>query len=389
MSIITSLAINAVKRSLVSFCKFISANDAGKTGGHQSGFYIPLSCWPLMFDKPGIKGENSEHIVKIRWQNDFQTESRFIYYGKETRNENRLTRFGRGFPFLQENNVGDLLILCKIDDDDYEGYVLSTDQEIEDFFAAFNLSPEQTNRLINNKSVTSPSEELQRSFAQFTESQKGFPSTEIMSEYARIQHIQAYSISTGIINKEPDKYLIEWIKAEYELFKAAEIKLYSNMINRQFSSVDEFTSISNTILNRRKSRAGKSLEHHLSYIFTVAQLRFETQVVTEGKKRPDFIFPGSAEYHTFEFPGNKLVCLAAKTTCKDRWRQVINEADRIPVKHLFTLQQGISKNQLNEMYQHNVCLVVPKPYLKSFDKSFRDRIMTLETFNMMVREKQK
>jgi len=97
---------------------------------------------------------------------------------------------------------------------------------------------------------------------------------------------------------------------------------------------------------------------------------------------------GSIEYHNFIFPQKDLVCLGAKTTCKDRWRQILNEADRIPVKHLFTLQQGISKNQLNEMYSNNVCLVVPQPYLESFDKSFRDRIMTLETFTAFVKNKQ-
>jgi hypothetical protein len=347
-----------------------------------------MSCWSLLFDRPGIKGEQMDRTIIIRWQNSFQTESRFIYYGQLSRNEYRLTRLGRGFPFLQENNVGDLLILCKIAEDDYEGYVLGTDQEMEDFFAEFSLSPEQTNRLINKSIITSPLEELERSFAQFIEDQPAFPSTEIMSEYARNQHIRAFNTTTDKITTNPDKCLIEWIKAEFELFKAAEIKHYNNLISKQFTSVDELVTISNTILNRRKSRAGKSLEHHLSYIFTVAQLRFEKQVVTENNKRPDFIFPGSTEYHSFEFPGEKLVCLGAKTTCKDRWRQVINEADRIPVKHLFTLQQGISTNQLKEMYQHNVCLVVPKAYLNTFDKSFQDRIMTLDTFNGMVREKQ-
>jgi hypothetical protein len=30
--------------------------------------------------------------------------------------------------------------------------------------------------------------------------------------------------------------------------------------------------------------------------------------------------------------------LGAKTTCKDRWRQVLTEAIKIPHKHLFTLE---------------------------------------------------
>jgi len=126
----------------------------------------------------------------------------------------------------------------------------------------------------------------------------------------------------------------------------------------------------------------------LARIFTCADLRFEAQVVTEDNKKPDFIFPGGREYHDKSFPKDKLVCLGAKTTCKDRWRQVLNEADNVPVKHLFTLQQGISRNQLSEMYHENVCLVVPAQYLNSFDKEFQSRIMTLSGFTSFVKEKQ-
>ncbi|GGK07452.1 type II restriction endonuclease [Parabacteroides faecis] len=82
-------------------------------------------------------------------------------------------------------------------------------------------------------------------------------------------------------------------------------------------------------------------------------------------KKPDFIFPGSKEYHNLLFSNDKLILLGAKTTYKDKWRQIINEADRIPIK---TLQQGISRNQLAEMKKSKVTLVVPQPYLKSFDK---------------------
>ena len=41
--------------------------------------------------------------------------------------------------------------------------------------------------------------------------------------------------------------------------------------------------------------------------------------------------------------------LAAKTSCKDRWRQVLAEADRIRTKHLLTLEPAISKIQTAEM----------------------------------------
>lgn len=55
------------------------------------------------------------------------------YYGRGTRNEYRITRFGYNFPFLQENNVGDLLIIAKYTEEDYVGYVLNADEDIDEF----------------------------------------------------------------------------------------------------------------------------------------------------------------------------------------------------------------------------------------------------------------
>lgn len=385
---IADYAIQAVKQSQVAFCKFISANDVGMTGAHQAGFYIPKNCWPLMFDKPGERGCNKDCFVKIKWQKNFETDSRFIYYGTGTRNEYRLTRFGKDFPFLEDENVGDLIVICRMELNEYEGYILSADDDIENFFIAFNISSGQTNQLIERKVIYNPEEKLKNLFREFVDNQTSFPSTVQMSQYARDCYIKAFNISENKMIREPDELLLQWTNAEYELFKAFEIKHYNDIIHHSFESVDSLVDFSNTVLNRRKSRAGKSLEHHLSKIFVSAGLLFESQVITEENKKPDFIFPGGKEYHNSLFPGEKLVCLGAKTTCKDRWRQILNEADRIPVKHLFTLQQGISKNQLTEMYNNHVCLVVPAPYLKSFDKSFQEKIMTLNSFTAFVREKQ-
>ena len=106
----------------------------------------------MLFDKPGVKGENKEKTVSILWQDDFSTESRMKYYGQGTRNEYRITRFGKDFPFLQDDCVGDLIIIAKMDEENYKGYVLSSDDDIEGFFSFFNLSPGETNQLIDNGS---------------------------------------------------------------------------------------------------------------------------------------------------------------------------------------------------------------------------------------------
>lgn len=72
--------------------------------------------------------------------------------------------------------------------------------------------------------------------------------------------------------------------------------------------------------------------------------------------------------------------LAAKTTCRDRWRQILNEADRIEKKHLLTLQEGVSEAQFREMDEANIQLVAPRALLGKFPKSVRPRIQTLQGF---------
>lgn len=389
-STILQMSIEAVRRSRNAFCKFISANDAGKTGGHQEGFYMPKDSIPLMFETPGKRGENMERVVKINWQNDFITESRFIYYGKGTRNEYRLTRFGRGFPFLQEDNVGDLLILCHIEGDQYEGFILSTDDEFELFFAAVNITAQQTNRLLPKEYILTAEEVIQTQFIELIASFGNmFPTTEVMAREARRIYNDAHHITSHQIIRTPDSLLLEWNKTEYELFRFLESHIYKGTLTTPFNNVEQLVEFANSILNRRKSRAGRSLEHHLGEVFTNSSLKFDTQGVTEMNKRPDFLFPGSLAYHDLDFSTEKLIFLGAKTTCKDRWRQVITEANRIQTKHLFTLQQGISKNQLAEMFESKVQLVVPEPYLKTYDRSFHDKIWTLNTFVEFVKEKQK
>lgn len=126
----------------------------------------------------------------------------------------------------------------------------------------------------------------------------------------------------------------------------------------------------------------------MASVFDASHIVYEEQVVTEENKKPDFIFPDGKCYHNFEFPANLLVSLAAKTTCKDRWRQVINEANRIPEKHLFTLQQSISSNQLKEMADEKVHLVVPHKYIHNYPIEYQSSIWDLNTFISFVREKQ-
>ena len=164
------------------------------------------------------------------------------------------------------------------------------------------------------------------------------------------------------------------------MFRKIENKYYGDKISVQFKTIDSFLTLASEVMNKRKSRAGWSLEHHLSAAFRKNDLTFDRGKRTEGKKKPDFIFPGIEAYHNTAYNSDRLVFLGAKTTCKDRWRQILNEADRIKPKHLFTLQQGISSNQLSEMQNSGVVLVVPSPYKNGFPIEHQNNLLSLKEF---------
>lgn len=157
--------------------------------------------------------------------------------------------------------------------------------------ATFNILPDKTNRLIEKRNIYEPETHIEELFHDFLERHATFPSTAGMAGEARECVMQAYRLSENRINREADKWLLKWIETECKLFKALEIKIYGDKLKSSFNDMDDLIGFSNTMLNRRKSGAGKSLEHHLAQIFTNAGLRFETQEMTEGKKKPDFLFP--------------------------------------------------------------------------------------------------
>lgn len=378
-------AVQSVLNSKQAFCKFLSANDSGATGAHQSGILVSKSASSMMFAEQLGNQSILKRNVEIKWQNDFSTQSCFTYYN--SKNELRITKFGRGFPLLHPNYTGALFVFTKQSDDQYSGFLLDTDDDIEHFLEAFGLSPAETNRLIDVGQVKLQAREevaIQEFISGLT---VDFPLSEQMSAAARSIQDKVYNHSE-YVRTNPDRKIIDWTNMEYSLFRAIEHARYGETISRGFASVEEFVSMANMVLNRRKSRAGKSLEHHLAAIFDGNGIQYSAQAVTEGNKKPDFLFPSQIAYRDMTFPTDKLISLAAKTTCKDRWRQILNEADRLrdKPKYLCTLQQGISPAQMDEMQKENVVLVVPHPYISAYPSEYRERIWTLSKFVEYTKE---
>lgn len=183
---------------------------------------------------------------------------------------------------------------------------------------------------------------------------------------------------------DPDKRLMRRRDCEFEIFRSVEQAIELPFIQAGFATVDDFIARAQTVLQRRKARSGRSLELHTRAIFIEERLvegtHFVHQPVSEDGKTPDFLFPSVTAYRDASFPAERLRMLAVKTTCKDRWRQILNEADRIPAKHLLTLQEGVSEQQFREMTNAGVQLVVPAGIADSFPKEVRPHLQSLESF---------
>jgi len=225
-----------------------------------------------------------------------------------------------------------------------------------------------------------------------------FPPTKDFSDYAR----STLNDISPLDN--PDSVLMSWMEREEILFRTLE----KHIVAEQFSTssliemagsigesgakykvdVEGMSKYFLSMQNRRKARAGQALENHVELLLRSREVRFDRAKVTENNSKPDFIFPGIAEYHDTNYDTALLTMLGVKSTLKDRWRQVLAEAKRIPHKHLLTLQAAISENQTDEMQSHNLQLIIPNAIRSSFSSKQQSWLMSVSDFVQMVLARQ-
>ncbi|ALK30280.1 type II restriction endonuclease [Burkholderia plantarii] len=218
-----------------------------------------------------------------------------------------------------------------------------------------------------------------------------FPTTREFSAYAR-------STLKDLEPKEsPDAVLMAWMEREEILFRTLERYLIADRLSQGFADnantesrvdVDGFLSFSLSVQNRRKSRVGLALENHLEFLFKECDIRHTRTAVTENKAKPDFIFPGDGEYHNLAFDPLNLTMLGVKSTCKDRWRQVLAEADRIADKHLLTLETAISTHQTDEMKAKRLQLVLPRKLHETYTVAQQTWLLDIAGFTELVKARQ-
>ena len=378
------------------YVKRLSGNDTLANGSHQAGPYIPknvlFQAFPDLY-QPDVQNPDIRFEMIIDSHSDRRL-IRAIWYNNRsrggTRNESRLTGFGgASSALLDPNNTGALVIFAFVPAG--EATVCRTwicRNESDETIVEDRIGPVEPGSGIEIR--PHPSEKLQLSFL----SSQHFGDCHLQPHELPPDWLEQFPKGADIVrktvemrpeyNRPPDLRLLRRRECEFQLFLSIEEAIELPILMRGYRSVEEFTNHANTVMQRRKARSGRSLELHAKEIFGEEGLEegrdFSHQPRTEAGKRPDFVFPSQAYYEDPSFPTDRLRMLAVKTTCKDRWRQILNEADRIPRKHLLTLQEGVSEPQFREMTAAGVQLVVPDPLIRKFPRQLQSEIQTFKSF---------
>jgi hypothetical protein len=389
-------------KDIVWYVKRLSANDTLACGSHQAGPYIPKAFLFHVFPLLNHPEEENPYIwfdLYIDSHSQEKITAKAVWYNNSlrggSRNEARLTNLGgQKSALLDSESTGSLAVFafhkdtsvgtsfCRIwlcatesEDDVVEERIGLVDPGK---YQIWTVDRQESNLLDSTKTSTSCSLQPSEIPALWLEK---FPTgAEIIRQTIALCPAKDVGIDLRLMKRRA---------CEFEIFSSVEQALELPFIKKGFETVDDFVNLAQTILQRRKARSGRSLELHIFQIFIEENLRqdidFQYQIESESGKKPDFLFPNGAAYKNENFSSDKLRMLAVKTTCKDRWRQILNEAARIPQKHLLTLQKGVSVNQFREMQEANVCLIVPEPLISYYPEAVRPHLQTLEDFIREVR----
>lgn len=389
------------------FAKRLTANDTLASGSNQAGPYIPKKLMFRLFPQinvPGVKNPDCSLPVQIDPLQERRAIRAVWYNGKlhgGTRDETRLTQFGgRRSPLLDPENTGALaLFVFALDEDGASTgcsvWVCGGGGREADLVEGI-LGPVEPKASITWQPGTEPV--IAELYDSGIQSPCRLAAADIPEKW--LTKLPSGRELVGLtIDKRPrgrggaDARLLSRRNCELEIFKSIRDAHWLPKINRQYQSTDDFTTVANSLLQSQKSRAGNSLEYHADAIFREEGFRSGIDFVHKPKlrsgRKPDFIFPSLSLYEEGQVPPQYLTFLAAKTTLKDRWRQILNEDRRMAVKHLLTLQSGVSEQQFDEIQESGVKLVVPASLHRGYPKEVRPHLMTLGQFLKEVRAKQK
>lgn len=163
---------------------------------------------------------------------------------------------------------------------------------------------------------------------------------------------------------DPDAFIDRGLEAESELYFAIEREVGTRglrvLVDAGPARLDDMLAWALSIQQSRKSRRGQSLQHHFGFLLDREGIPYTSQCVTERGETPDFVIPGSEAYHDPHFPAARLRMVACKSTVRERWGQILKEAERVEEKFLLTVDENLSGPVMRSMREAGLRTFLPR-----------------------------
>ncbi|WP_448244831.1 type II restriction endonuclease [Pseudoxanthomonas mexicana] len=402
-------------QSLVSssddlFIKKLSRNDtswADDTGKHQAGFYIPRPIREQGFF-PDLIASNPDkpHIFhaefNVLWPQTGETTLSGMRHYSNKGPETHFTRLPH--TLFRNLTPASLLLSGKfkatiagcwywmivLDSADEEAELLETVLDIQSGFhyalfsaaqfeEASRLQQDDKHELIDRLQHAIRNGSLESTAREYA----NLPSPQIIAEDARAQWLRKHGLDhfdPWLIARPGDAIMEISRDIEFTLYRKYELRrraaelvaLLSGKGDLVTSVVNHFPDIDRLLLSasqQRKTRAGRSFEHHIAASLEAGGIRFVEQAVTGGR-RPDFVMPDLRTLQSRNRAPSEALVLAAKTTLRERWKQVSSERMDCEVL-LATVDDRVAASTVNEMAAAGIRLVVPESLKASNETDYR------------------
>lgn len=408
-----------VWKSSTVIIKKLARNDCawadGAENGHQNGVYIPREIRESDFFPP-LQNTNSDkpHIFDARfwtiWPATGETQHSALKHYSNKGTEMHFTRVPRGeFTDLTpaswliggylERAVGEVCHwFMVIDSASEEAELLESMFALDsDFhFALFDpthlpgAEQDDTEQLIEDLAKALRKGNLD----QFIMDASRMPASEdfaLQAQSAWLEENNLDKMDPWNIPNPGDAVMRISRDIEYALYKRSEVRFRAAQVLRTVSMdanlvsaiVRGFPELDATFLSAaqtRKSRAGRSFEHHVGRVFKDGRIRHEEQVIL-GSRRPDFVLPDVSTLRSKSRNFNDAAIVSLKTTLRERWKQLSLERFNGDV-FLTTVDDRVTADAISDMADNGICLVVPESLKKSKETCYADKanVITFRTF---------
>ena len=401
--------------------KKLSRNDtswADDPGKHQAGFYIPQPIREAGFF-PELRAENpgKPHIftaeVTVLWPQTGETTLSSMRHYSNKGPETHFTRLPK--PLFRELTPASLLVAGRfvrqvagcgwwiviLDSAGEEAELLET---VLDFPVDFHHGIFSADALKSARSADQ--DELEELVEQFREAIRtgtlaklaarysSIPDPEAIAIHAREQWLQSQrrtSFDPWDIAAPGDAIMQISREIEYRLYRGHELRRRASELLSILSGgsdlastvVRKYPEIDAVLLSasqQRKTRAGRSFEQPIAAALKGGGILFQEQAITGGR-RPDFVMPDLRTLRNSQRNHSDALVLAAKTTLRERWKQVSSERLNCDV-YLATVDDRVAATSIEEMAALGIQLVVPESLRDSNEACYKgqDNVLTFRDF---------